>query len=1266
MEYDLNQLSDSARLQRLLNTLLVARFGENARLTPLRGPDGGSDGETAPDNPHMEFQSSPPAQPTANPLFAPPSPGRYLFQAKFHSTTDHRLSELRTVVIRDFNRELTTNVLNRDDRQDVNYFFLVTNVPSSRDAISAVDKIRQEFQSAHPRLHSDIWWGEQLKAFLDWSPELWPAFPEIFPGNTPPILAQIMNSEEGLPRSFRLAINQQFRRDLTVKFRQIELDHNIFDLFVDLDVSIPPPIDDRPFVRRFSPNLDSRLGARRGVYDPFFSSLTALDMIVNDEVGIPRILLEGGPGQGKSTVTQIAAQLYRARLLERSEGIARNPSWQQVSKPRIPFRIELRALSEWMVEPDNVSLEQYIAWTISRDSGGSACSVDDVHALVSRSAVILILDGLDEIGNDFLRDRTVDEIMETIARFEDALHADLRVVLTTRPPALAGRRDKLDGFVRTILAPLDTRLVDDYLSRWLLAQVDDTENQERIENIFNTRRSEPHVEALARNPMQLSVLLQFIMLRDNAFPDRRADLYREYFQIVIDRDVEKSPELRNNRELIEDLHSFLGFYFHGATELNQARRTITRRDIVRLSAARFIHEGEPDESAERFFSLGEERFGLVVALSGEGENTNYGFEVQPIQEYFAASYISNHLAAAEAHGIFQLLVRRDYWREVALFLAGLRRPNEKADLVVRAKASDREPLPPWTQNGRSLILQLIREGVLNQPRHVLYEAMDFISDLLDLSRLVLHRDHQSLVDTLCHIGRLYPSPRLTDRIQILLDQSSTCADDHATAVVHRLALAILPVEQYKSHIQHYHSTMKTSIALVRLSLPYSIVHDLATLTSHSDYWKGVPLSVWAERFWDSALHHRFVIDATYPHGLHTQLVVQFAVDYSFRRLRETSVIDLQGDQPMAIWKLQRNLDVMRMYAHFEGRTVSGRRSRSPNTDTHIAAHLPVKSVSYLGLSEDLTSCISDLLNASDHVVASLARDDASGLDSSIERYATIIKQHMCDPGLSGWVACRCATEFLHTLMQFDTRRRIPTDFIDSLRAFYPLDRMPSQNRHFLFSRSWVTIPFAIRMRHEEEPIPIDQIIASHLSRKNGNTDLTTCPWIGDIPLPAAIVRPLVEACRSDLTTLLRFLGQRKIVGISSGRRLMIQDTRRILTICRSTDDIAVLQGASVVLLVASFDRIAKPSLLAKILAAAPAAQLVARVFSRGAYPGGDDSEARKKRQMFLSAVAQEILADPRRYPFRVVSKAVGYVAEADVSKSAPLFEVRPDIAPVRL
>ena len=58
--------------------------------------------------------------------------------------------------------------------------------------------------------------------------------------------------------------------------------------------------------------------------------------------------------------------------------------------------------------------------------------------------------------------------------------------------------------------------------------------------------------------MQLSVLLHFIRLKGDAFPDHRAELYKEYFQIVIDRDVEKSPALRQRRRKYRSTTSVFG------------------------------------------------------------------------------------------------------------------------------------------------------------------------------------------------------------------------------------------------------------------------------------------------------------------------------------------------------------------------------------------------------------------------------------------------------------------------------------------------------------------------------------------------------------------------------------------------------------------------------------------------------------------------------------------------------------------------------------
>src|SRR5205823_5185426 len=124
----------------------------------------------------------------------------------------------------------------------------------------------------------------------------------------------------------------------------------------------------------------------------------------------------------------------------------------------------------------------------------------------------------------------------------------------------------LTGFVSADILPLTRPRIDQYISRWAGVQCQDHIEKERVLNSFKKRRDEVHVGALAQNPMQLSVLLHLIRLKGEAFPDRRAELYREYFKTVIDRDVEKSPKLLRSRDDIEAIHEVLGFEIHSCSE----------------------------------------------------------------------------------------------------------------------------------------------------------------------------------------------------------------------------------------------------------------------------------------------------------------------------------------------------------------------------------------------------------------------------------------------------------------------------------------------------------------------------------------------------------------------------------------------------------------------------------------------------------------------------------------------------------------------------
>ena len=844
MQYDLNQLADPKRFQRLVNAILTARFGEDARLTPIQGPDGGSDGETAAANPYMEFRNKATTTHPSNPLIEAPRPGRYLFQAKYHRTGDHRLSDLRSIVISEFKAALNDEVVSRSDPQDVNYFFLVTNVTASKESLRKVDEVRLEVLKGQQHLHADVWWGERITAALDWAPELWHAYPELFPGSIPPLLGSATTQHaQGISRTLKLAISQQYERESQVKFRQIDLEKRLLDLFVDLDVGLvldadeTTPFPNRRFISRSAGNfIVSDTDGFRAHTVPD----SVLHLILDDVRAIPRILLEGGPGQGKSTITQMAAQVYREKFLNTRDSELRDPTWHRLCQLRIPIRIELRNLAHWVANNTEGTLEKYFAQTLSRESGGANVQPEDIHHLLEHSSTILFLDGLDEIGNDTLRDKVLDVALEAIGRFENGLHADVRIVLTTRPPAVLGRWNKLKGFIRIVLAPMEAKRIDDYLDRWLQVHIQTSDEKERIRTSFSSRRHDPHVEALARNPMQLSVLLQFINLKGEAFPDRRAELYRDYFQIVIDRDVEKSPELREHRELVEGLHSYLGFLLHGYAEVEKGRRALNRSDIVRLSGQWLEGEGYAKDLAGTYFALGEERFGLIVALSGEGHETTYGFEVQPIQEYFAAAYISNRLPNGTAHDVFERLLYREYWREVALFLAGLRRHNEKADLVGRAKHADAMATNPGQQNGRAVILQLLREGVLSQPRHVQTEAIRYAMGFLDAQALRLHRNPHELIGALSELTRVFSSDEtrstITKHVQIV-----SGSNDHVlVSLMHRIASRSLSKEQYKELIESYTGVEAETRALVRINRPFRVAEVVEELGCRPTYWEGIP------------------------------------------------------------------------------------------------------------------------------------------------------------------------------------------------------------------------------------------------------------------------------------------------------------------------------------------------------------------------------------------------------------------------------------------
>ena len=528
--------------------------------------------------------------------------------------------------------------------------------------------------------------------------------------------------------------------------------------------------------------------------------------------------------------------------------------------------------------------DEYLVSIIKDAAGGREFSVTDLQVIIRDFPILLIFDGLDEVGSEQHIEDVLVKITECISRCENSFHSNLRVVITTRPPAIIGHREHLAGFTRLPIAPMSPITIDQYLQRWLEYQINDQDDRKRVRKTFEKRQNEPHVKGLVKNPMQLSVVLYLIEIKEEAFPDRRTELYTEYFQKVIEREITKSPELHTHQEIIKALHEFLGYKIHALTETKAADGTLDYHQLL-LIVEEWLKDQKSGTKANELFTLGRDRLGLIVALKGEGENANFGYEIQPVREYFAAAFINNQIVG-DSHDAFQEMTRRPYWREVALFLAGMVKHKEKADLISRAKSIDRDETLGWRQDGRSIILQLLQEGVFSQPSRVFIDGLDFVFELLDPRRVSKQKTIEDLLETISSlVQQTTDQQKYIDLLSDILDHYKCSDDDYIIYRLYSVARRLFEPEKMRKALMSYEGTSPNIIVNVRVVWPCSSWNiNMNREAQDPTFWEKVPDFKWAELLWLSNMLSGpydttiSVTDLPIPHRLHQYLMELWALD----------------------------------------------------------------------------------------------------------------------------------------------------------------------------------------------------------------------------------------------------------------------------------------------------------------------------------------------------------------------------------------------------
>jgi len=395
----------------------------------------------------------------------------------------------------------------------------------------------------------------------------------------------------------------------------------------------------------------------------------------------PRLVIVGKPGSGKT----ISLKFIALMLAFGQVGVAR----LGLDAPYLPIYIRLSQFADALLDRPTLSLEAFLIQYLKDQFPGAPHQDEFLQAALQHGACMILLDGLDEvgdIGDRLVRGQTLRQnVLREVQRFSDQRCGETcknRIVVTSR---LEGyHRGDLAGFAEGELSPL--RLPDEveaFLSRWFTFYLHDTDpeltlqaaeaqaRRTRVNPLMDSIMRADSVKLLATNPLLLTILAIIRETLNTPLPSRRVELYKIVADTLIrnwrrsqtDRDS-RIHEMNISASDIYYMMAHLAFWLHehkpgGAMELDDWRKEITTllKDY-----------GEPKDVAElvqEFLHHAREEVGLLTERSPH----QIGFFHLTLEEYLAA------VQMASQDTDFRLAMLQKYWenprwQEVILLTAG--------------------------------------------------------------------------------------------------------------------------------------------------------------------------------------------------------------------------------------------------------------------------------------------------------------------------------------------------------------------------------------------------------------------------------------------------------------------------------------------------------------------------------------------------------------------------------------------------------------------
>ena len=463
----------------------------------------------------------------------------------------------------------------------------------------------------------------------------------------------------------------------------------------------------------------------------------------------PRLVVLGKPGSGKT----ISLKFITLMLTMGQAGAAR----LGLDSPYLPIYIRLAEFANELLDHQTLSLEAFLIQYLKDKFPGVPRQDEFLQAALQNGACMILLDGLDEvgdIGDKLIRGQTLRKtVLREVQSFTDQRCGENcrnRIVVTSR---LEGYHPgDLADFAEAELSPL--RIPDEveaFLTRWFTAYIHETDpeltletaelqaQKNRVGPLMASINQSDSVKLLATNPLLLTILAIIHQTRDTPLPERRVELYKVVADTLI-RNWRRSQTGRENRirEMnvsfsdIFQMMSHLAFWLHE----NNLGGTMPLEDWRSEIMVLLKDYGAPDyvkELVEEFLHHASEEVGLLT----ERSPGQIGFFHLTLEEYLAAVEMAQQDTDFRLKKIEQHWTD-PYWQEVLLLTAGELKVNHKPvvlDAYLHALL-DKEYSDP-AQTGRASFIagralaDLGKGGPTRQIHKDIIKALEFIAKDID-------------------------------------------------------------------------------------------------------------------------------------------------------------------------------------------------------------------------------------------------------------------------------------------------------------------------------------------------------------------------------------------------------------------------------------------------------------------------------------------------------------------------------------------------------